>query len=177
MRLRHLAARLLPALALALTAACADPPTAARPVHAPRAMSNTTGYPTGVVRYVLEQASAGLTYTSESDRPFVWYQRPGPVALPLSVEGFRAALALPAEVPVETRDLDAFFARHIELVDPADSAAVALVPRYVALRQAIRDVLRAPVVFRVGRIAIDCYIVGLDRAGNLVGLTTVAVET
>jgi hypothetical protein len=52
-----------------------------------------------------------------------------------------------------------------------------LVPRYRKLRETVRQVLRNPQVFRVGRIAIDCYIVGYDRAGNLVGLRTVAIET
>ena len=78
---------------------------------------------------------------------------------------------------IETRELDEFFARHIERVDPYDAAAVALVPHYQALRETIRKVLVSPMVFRVGRIAIDCYIIGFDRAGNLVGLTTVAIET
>ena len=40
-----------------------------------------------------------------------------------------------------------------------------------------RHTLREPRVFRVGRIAIDCEIVGTDAAGNVVGLHTLAVET
>ena len=135
------------------------------------------GLPTGIVRQRLEQAAAGLTYTSESDYPFTWYFHSAPVPSPLTIDGFRAALRIPATVRVETRDLDDFFARHIEWVDPYDATAVALVPRYQALRDTIREVLRDPQVFRVGKIAIDCYIVGYDRAGNLVGLETVAIET
>lgn len=136
-----------------------------------------SGAPAGIARQLLEQASAGLTYTSESDRPFAWYFRPGPVAEPLTIDAFRAALGVAPTVLLEERDLDEFFARHIEWVDPYDATAVALVPRYERLRATVREVLREPRVFRVGRIAIDCYIVGLDRAGNLVGLTTVAIET
>lgn len=136
-----------------------------------------SGAPTGIARQRLEEASAGLTYTSESDRPFAWYFRAGPVADPLAVDGIRAALGVAPTVRVEERDLDDFFARHIEWVDPYDSAAMALVPRYEQLRATVREVLRDPRVFRVGRIEIDCYIVGFDRAGNLVGLTTVAIET
>ena len=139
--------------------------------------TSTTGLPTGVIRVQLEHASAGLTYTSESDYPFTWYFHAGPVPSPLSIDGFRASLGIdPAEI-IETRTLDDFFARHIEAVDPYDATAVAQVPSYRALRETIRKVLVDPVVFRVGRIAIDCYIVGFDRAGNLVGLTTVAIET
>ena len=61
-------------------------------------------------------------------------------------------------------------ARHIERVDPYDDVAVALVPRYRVLRETIRHAVRDPVVFRVGRIAIDCYVVGTDWDGNVVGL-------
>jgi hypothetical protein len=130
-----------------------------------------------VIKLALERAAAGLLYTSESDYPFVYFFHQGPVARPLTVATFRAALAIRAATPVEVISLDAFFARHIERVDPYDSVAVSLVPRYVALRETIRTVVRDPVVFRVGTIAIDCYVVGTDRDGNIVGLTTIAIET
>ena len=186
-RLLHTLPTLLLVVALA---ACADrvtAPTSATPLttamHVTRDADDDSsddsgdGPPTGIVRQRLEQAAAGLTYTSESDYPFTWYFHPAPVPSPLTIDGFRATLGIPATVRVETRDLDEFFARHIEWVDPYDATAVALVPRYRALRDTIREVLRDPQVFRVGKIAIDCYIVGYDRAGNLVGLTTVAIET
>ena len=185
-------ARMIPiVLLLVALAACADrvtgPTTPAAPVttaHVARVAGDDSidddwgdGLPAGIVRQRLEQAAAGLTYTSESDYPFTWYFHAGPIPSPLTIDGFRATLGIPATAGVETRDLDEFFARHIEWVDPYDATAVALVPRYRALRDTIREVLRDPQVFRVGKIAIDCYIVGYDRAGNLVGLTTVAIET
>jgi hypothetical protein len=136
------------------------------------------GLPTGATRWVLERAAEGLTYTSESDYPFTWFQHVGPrVTEPLTPEAFRALIGVPATRRVGTVALDDFFARHIEWVDPYDATAVALVPRYQRLRETIRQVLRDPQVFRVGRIAIDCYIVGFDGAGMLVGLRTVAIET
>lgn len=154
---------------------------ATQAVHASRApharADASVGLPTGIIRVRLEAAAAGLLYTSESDYPFTWYFHPGPTPSPLTIDAFRRMLRLAPSVTVETRSLDDFFARHIEAVDPFDATAVALVPRYRQLRETIRVVLRNPQVFRVGTIAIDCYIVGLDRAGNLVGLTTVAIET
>lgn len=165
-----------------LLAACASPDraTAPTPVALPATPAGYVageGLPTGLARYLLERASAGLTYTSESDYPFSWYMRPGAVAAPVTVESFRAALGLPATTPVEVRTVDEFFARHIDNIDPYDPVAVELVPRYEQLVSAIRFSLRDPKVFRVGSIAIDCYIVGLDRYGQLVGLRTVAIET
>ena len=182
--MRHSAMR-LPAFRLATVVAlvglagCAAPdlPTAPGTAAATLVLPIGPVSPPPVTRMALERASAGLLYTSESDYPFLYYFHAGPVPTPLTVAAFRATLALPAETPVEVVSLDEFFARHIERVDPYDSVAVALVPRYIALRETIRAVVRDPVVFRVGRIAIDCYIVGTDRSGNLVGLTTIAIET
>ena len=172
---------LIPALVAALVAsillgACAAPDRVAAPIPL-REELDPAAVPAGIVKLRLEEAAAGLTYTSESDYPFTWWFHAGPVASPLTPEAFRATLGVASTVRVETRELDEFFARHIEWVDPYDATAVALVPRYERLRETVRQVLRDPIVFRVGRIAIDCYIVGFDRAGNLVGLRTVAIET
>lgn len=180
--MRH-ATRALLALTLPLAlAACADADRAIAPTPiatpaAPAAYVAGEGLPTGLTRYLLERASAGLTYTSESDYPFTWYMRPGAMPQPVTVEAFRAALGIPATTAVEVRTVDEFFARHIDNIDPYDPVAVELVPRYEQLVSTIRFSLRDPKVFRVGRIAIDCYIVGLDRYGQLVGLRTVAIET
>ena len=152
-------------------------PSAPRMDHPKGELTSSAALPTGVIRVQLEHASAGLTYTSESDYPFTWYFHSGPAPSPLTIEGFRATVGIAATEIVETRELDEFFARHIEAVDPYDATAVELVPRYRQLRETIRKVLVNPVVFRVGQISIDCYIVGFDRGGNIVGLRTVAIET
>ena len=152
---------------------------------------------TSTTRTLLERAARDLTYTSESDYPFVWFfqfvartqaDAPAPVlqedlVIPdappraLSVEEFRTLLEVPTTEQVDLVSLDAFFARHIENVDSADSVAAALVSRYVVLRETLRGTLDDVQVFRVGRIVIRCYIVGTDRDGNLAGLTTTAIET
>ncbi len=162
-------------------AACVPAERLAAPRTAPGATSataeRTVGVPIDVTRQRLERAAGDLLYTSESDYPFRYVFRPGPFAGALDVSTFRAAFGVPPDVPVEIVALDDFFARHIERVDPVDAAAVALVPRYRHLRETLRNTLTDTRVFRVGRIAIDCEIVGTDAAGNLVGLHTVAIET
>ena len=50
-------------------------------------------------------------------------------------------------------------------------------PRYEELVLLLERRLRDVKVYRVGRIEIECYIVGLDDRGNLSGLKTIAVET
>lgn len=175
------------ALALALGACTADSLTAPSPstAHAAArsvfpALSAATSAEAAylaAVRRLLERAAEGLLYTSESDYPFTFYSQPARTSPPLTVGAFRHAAGVPADSLVEEVSLDAFFARHIERVDPSDPVAVALVPRYVALKLALRATVRDPRVFRVGRVAVRCYVVGVDAFGNVTGLETVAIET
>lgn len=166
--------------AVTLLAACAPdagstaPPRRAAPGRPHTASAGENG---GSVARRLARAAEGLYYTSESDYPFESYAQPATVVGPLTASAFRAAAGVPADSLVEEVSLEAFLARHIELADPNDAVAQALVPRYRHLRTTIRSALREPRVFRVGRVLIRCYIVGVDDAGGLVGLTTWAVET
>ncbi|MFL5383315.1 MAG: nuclease A inhibitor family protein [Longimicrobiaceae bacterium] len=130
------------------------------------------------IRERLEAAAEGLTYTSESDRPFEAFELPGGAAgWPYGAEEFARRIGAPAGAPVQERSLARFFAPHIENTDPYDTQTQALRPRYEALRALLESGLREVRVFRVGRVEIDCYAVGADEAGNLAGLRTVAVET
>ena len=165
----------LPVLATLLVG-CARPERLAGPPAEPNA-SRAAERDSVRTRRALEHAADGLLYTSESDYPFTYFYHAGPAPTPLTVESFRAVVGIPADSAVAMISLDDFFARHIERVDPYDPVAVALVPRYQALKDTIERVLREPRVFRVGQIAITCYVVGTDRWGNVVGLTTVSIET
>lgn len=178
---------------LALAAACSTErpleTAAASAAGAPSSASNPTILSTaevkfpleasrvGTTRSRLERAAAGLLYMSESDYPFLYFRSTIAVSPPLTSIAFRIALGLSPSEPVQELTLDAFFARHIELVDPNDAVAVALVPRYRDLRETIRRELPTVRVFRFGHIQVQCYAVGIDDGGRIVGLTTVAIET
>jgi hypothetical protein len=173
-------------LVAAVLGACApDPATAPTPARAsapalngaPDDQSTGEAHYVAAVRRRLERAADGLLYTSESDYPFTFYHAPARTSAPLTVAAFRDAAGVPADSLVEEVSLDEFFARHIERVDPNDPAAVALVPRYEALKRELRATVRQPRVFRVGRIAVRCYAVGVDAFGNVTGLETMAIET
>jgi hypothetical protein len=131
--------------------------------------------PDAALRGRLEAATEGLTYTSESDRPFEFFFLAGGGDAPPGPEAFGRLIG--AEGDVEERDLDNFFMRHIETVDPADAASQRIRPRYEALRETLRTALRGPTVYRTGRVEVQCYVVGGDGHGNLAGVRTVAVET
>ena len=169
--------------ATAVAAGCGDLRAPTAPATRPAATVAVGSHPafaardSASTRSRLERAAEGLLYTSESDAPFDYVFYAAAADVPLSEAAFRAAAGVPADSVVEERTLVDFFARHIERADPADPVAVALVPRYRALRRALRSSARGVRVFRVGRIAIRCYVVGVDARGNVVGLATTAVET
>ena len=127
------------------------------------------------LRERLERAAEGLTYTSESDRPFEFFFLAGGGDVPPGSEAFGKLIG--AAGAVGERGLDDFFARHAETSDPYDTEAQRLRPRYEALRETLRTALRGTTVYRTGRIQVQCYVVGGDGRGNLAGLRTVAVET
>jgi hypothetical protein len=153
------------------------PPAAARAAAARAAGAAAPSRSARATRRRLERAAAGLLYTSEADHPFDYVFLDAGARPPLTEAAFRAAAGVPADSAVERWALDDFFARHIERVDPADPAAVALVPRYRALKAALRSSVAGVRVFRVGRVVIRCYVVGVDARGAIVGLATTAVET
>lgn len=120
----------------------------------------------------------GLLYTSESDRPFEWFELAGGAAgWPYAADEFARRIGVAGGTQVEEVTLDRFFARHIELTSPQDAQAQAIRPRYEALKAAVARTLREVRVFRIGRIEIDCYAVGDDGSGALAGLRTVSIET
>lgn len=127
----------------------------------------------------LESAAAGLVYSSKSDRPFVFRRFPGiaiPVANLTSTE--LASLAGARGGDVSELSLDELLARHIDRVDALDVESQRLVPRYEALREAIRTSLDEVRVIRHGRVEVRCLVLGNDPvSGEIAGLETVAVES
>ena len=132
----------------------------------------------GELRAKVEAAAQGLVYTSESDRPFEWFELAGGAAgWPYGADEFARRTGAAAGAPVEERTLGRMFEPHIEAVDPQDARGMELRPRYEALKALLASRLREARVFRVGRTEIGTYAVGDDGRGNLAGVRTVAVET
>ncbi len=132
------------------------------------------------MRTLLEEAARGLVYSSESDRPFEFVDFPRVALAPgvaLTVERFAQLAGVAAGERVEERDLERFFARHIETSDPYDAEAQRVRPRYEALKATLQTALTGTRVFRVGRVDVRCYVVGRAPDGSLCGLVTTAIET
>lgn len=129
------------------------------------------------VRERLERASEGLLYLSEDEASFRFFHLPFPAEEPLDAERFAVRLEVPAGTRVEERSLETFLAGHIEESDPADPVAQEQVGRFRALREALRDTLGEVRVFRIGEVEIRCYLVGRGPGGDVMGLSTRALET
>jgi hypothetical protein len=128
------------------------------------------------VRERLEKSAEGLVYTSESDRPFEFFSLGRLARGVLDKKSFAELVgASPGEI--EERTLDDFLMRHIETSDPHDTRAQEIRPRYEAFKQVLLKELRDVRVYRIGRVEVSCYMVGIDRLGNACGLKTIAIET
>jgi hypothetical protein len=107
----------------------------------------------------LTQAAAGLLYLSESDYPFELIQWDGPTEP--TPEFIRNAAGEPEGSPIQMLEVDQFLnsGRYQRLL--------------LALQHELSD-LRA---YKVGRINMPVYVVGLSREGSWLGVATRVVET
>jgi len=96
--------------------------------------------------------------------------------MPAAVE-FAQLVSAPANSRIEIRSLANFFARHTTTADPFDVETQKIRPRYEQLIGTLERRLRDLQVYRLGTVAVTCYIAGFDGDGNLSGLRTIAIET
>ena len=82
-----------------------------------------------------------------------------------------------ADARVEERGFEEIFARLTRVYEGAGEEQVATARRFAALKSVMEAGLRDLKVFKVGKINVDIYMVGLDADGNLSGVQTKAVET
>lgn len=120
-------------------------------------------------------ATDGLLVTSESDHPFTPFRWDR--AEPFAPELLPGYLGLPADAPVEQRDLGRFFAAQSRLYDWSSDDDRARADRFIALRDLIGARLSRPTLYRVGAIQIHALILGHDQSGATVGLRTLLIET
>jgi hypothetical protein len=115
---------------------------------------------------ILQAASEGLLYPSESDEPFkvfCWPRETGQAP----DEAVRAHMGVEEAKLVESVTVDRFFAQLADS-DEAD--------RFAGLRTAIEHVVPDFVVLRAGRINVSVFLIG-TATEKWLGLQTVSVET
>lgn len=144
------------------------------------------------LREELEKAAKGLSFMSESDYAFQFFTLPVWDNDGFTPEGFLSCLGisqmlidelnLPVDRLIEERAFADFLPTADDLaardgIDASDPEVVAESNRYRELEAALRKRLRDLKVFRVGQVAIRCYLAGLDENGHIAGVVTTAIET
>ncbi len=123
----------------------------------------------------LEKACAGITYLSEIDaevEPFLG----GKIEV-LNTQTFLETISIGDKKAVEVTGARQLFERVSKIHDWHTESQKTNAEKFAALRKLLESSLSGLRVFRVGRIRIDIYIVGIDPDGNLAGVKTRAVET
>ena len=117
----------------------------------------------------------GLYYISETDAemlPFV-----GAEARAVTKEEILSQTKSPANLPIEERDFAQFFARFTEIQDWFGDEEKETAQKFVRLKEFLEKNLKDLKVFKIGKIQLDVYVVGLDAGNRLMGIKTKAVET
>jgi len=123
----------------------------------------------------LESACDGLVFISETDAPVMPFHGGG-----VGVIRPQTILEQTGRSPDETieeRDFDEFFERLTAIREWHGEEEKARAKKFLELYSLLKEFLRDRKVFRIGHIQLDIYAVGLDKEGNLAGVSTYAVET
>ncbi len=115
---------------------------------------------------------------SESDYPFevfVWDIKSA--ANSLTPQQLLRHVRRAPDTSVETLEVDRFFARATRVQDWHDESQAQEVRQYQKLVKRLQEMLQQVLVYRLGTVEVDIYIVGKTPSGNWAGLSTKAVET
>ncbi|MBK6750120.1 MAG: nuclease A inhibitor family protein [Pyrinomonadaceae bacterium] len=127
------------------------------------------------MKQTLKGLTKDLIYISETDAeivPFVLGK-----AERVTAEDVIKQTGGPPNEPVAVVDTEAFFARLTAISDWFGPQETRQADRFKALKEYLDEELKDIKVFKVGKIRISIYVVGIDRQGRLSGVKTTAVET
>jgi hypothetical protein len=120
----------------------------------------------------IKKSTDGLTYMSETDAPVEPFSsgRADTVDIVKFIENDGA-------VKREKLSAKKFFDRLTTVSDWFGPEQTETARRFLELEKLLEENLSELTVFKIGRIQIDIYVVGLDADKNLIGIKTKAVET
>ncbi len=120
-------------------------------------------------------ASQGLFYISETDAeisPFV-----GMTAEKVDQDEIIKQTKMAADTNIKEKSFSGFFARLTEIQDWFGDEEKETAQKFTVLKQVLENNIRELKVFKVGKIELDIYVVGLDSENTFLGIKTKAVET
>lgn len=113
-----------------------------------------------------------LVYISETDEPVEVFFHEGEFPDTLLSDDRRSS-----ESGIKAADPDEFFAKLTRERDWHNAEEKKRVADFRKLESYLKKNIRDLAFYRIGRIRVDMYVVGLDDDGNTVGIKTRAVET
>ena len=124
---------------------------------------------------ILASLTKDLIYISETDAPInaVKFRKVSSV----SKSEVLSATGNGQTAPVEIVDAEKFFERLTTMRDWFGPRETEMARGFAELKKRIDEELTNVKVFKIGKIEMDIYVVGLDRDGNLAGIKTRAIET
>jgi len=123
----------------------------------------------------IKTAAEGLWYISETDAEIFPFT--GSKTDAVTKENLLRQTGRSVDTPVEEREFNQMFERFVKIRDWFGAEEKATAGKFAALKSLLEKNLTDLKVFKVGRIELDIYFVGLDKEGNLAGIQTKAVET
>lgn len=123
----------------------------------------------------IKTACEGLFYISESDAEISLFV--GTVAKAVTKEVLLSQTENTPDAPIEERSFEESFARLTKLEDWFGDEEKQTAQKFAELSDLLKTNLKDLKVFKVGKIELDVYAVGLDAESNLTGIKTKAVET
>ncbi len=123
----------------------------------------------------IKKAAEGLYYISETDAEIVPFI--GKSAEAITKEEILSQTGCEIDSDVEERDFAEFFARLMEIQDWFGDEEKETAQKFGQLKELLERNLRDLKVFKIGKIQLDVYVVGLDAENILLGVKTKAVET
>lgn len=124
----------------------------------------------------LQQAVAGLLYSTESDEPWEVFQWPA-CPSPVTPEEVLTRSGHPAGTAVTQQSVEDFFRNLTQDKDWYGEEERKVMQRYRDLLTTLQQCLPDAQVFRVGKVRVEVYLVGRLSDGGCAGIKTVAVET
>lgn len=123
----------------------------------------------------IKKASDGLYYISETDAEISLFI--GKPAVNVNKETILSQTQSASDSKVEERDFIDFFTRLTEIQEWFGDEESETAKKFVRLKDILEKNLRDLKVFKIGKIELDIYAVGLDAEDKLIGIKTKAIET
>ena len=122
----------------------------------------------------LRSLTSNLLWMSEADYPFevfIWDEKT------ITPEQLKAKTGHNLDIPIEVKEIDKFFKQAVKEEDWHNEEEKTEVKQYQLLLKMLKQNLNNIQVYRLGKVEVDIYIIGVTASGHLAGISTKAVET